>query len=67
MNEHVQVMHCCACGRDMEPSRFADPRQCPHCGHRTRVTVAECLECQRRAVVPREKWLCRPHEQEAGQ
>ncbi len=56
----TDLMHCCTCGRDMESSRFADPRECPHCGHRTRVLLAECLDCQARAVAPREEWLCRP-------
>ncbi len=27
------------------------------------VPVAECLACQEQAVIPRELWLCRPHEE----
>ncbi len=60
-----EPMHCCNCGRDWMPdAHWPHHNTCPACDSREVRTLDECLECQGRAVVPREKWLCRPYEQD---
>ena len=61
-------IHCCSCGREWVPdAHWPHNDACPRCHSRSVRTVADCLDCQADAVqrgVPRERWLCEPHEGE---
>lgn len=61
-----ETMHCCDCGREWVPGEYGNGRphrnRCPRCDSVRAVPVAECLACQEQAVIPRQQWLCKPHE-----
>ncbi len=60
-------MHCCYCGRDwpatpdqvrrrLEGAHQVRGVECPRCGTHSIQTVGDCLACQGRAVIPRDRF-----------